>query len=169
MLRYTLALIRYQEELLMINRKKKPWKGCWNGIGGKLEPGESAEECIIREIREETSVQLLHPLYQGIATWHPEGEEPQGMYLFTADLGQKEKGLPRATREGILDWKPMDWVFSSDNLGTVPTLRFFALKLLDSTKRTPVEYHFDFDGDVITHAEERPLSANFRGEPEGIK
>lgn len=161
MLRYTLVLIRYQDDLLMINRVKKPWKGCWNGIGGKLEPGESPTECIVREIREETGIKVEHPVYRGIATWHPEGERPQGMYLFTAEVMQKKKEVPTATREGILDWKPIEWAFSPDNLGTVPTLHFFALKLLDSSNKKLMEYHFDFDGDVIVHAEERLLPSAF--------
>lgn len=54
--KYTLALIRYQEQLLVLNRLKPPYPGQWNGIGGKVEPGETAVTATKREIAEETGI-----------------------------------------------------------------------------------------------------------------
>ena len=55
----TLIYIRRDGKTLMVHRNKKPndmHMGKWNGMGGKLEPGESPEECTVREAREETGI-----------------------------------------------------------------------------------------------------------------
>jgi 8-oxo-dGTP diphosphatase len=53
----TLGYIHRDNQTLMLHRTKKAndiHEGKWNGVGGKFEAGESPEECMIREIREET-------------------------------------------------------------------------------------------------------------------
>lgn len=50
----------YQKVLLM-KRKKEPYKNCWNGIGGKIEENETEIEAAIRECREETGIILKNP------------------------------------------------------------------------------------------------------------
>lgn len=57
------ALIRHGR-ILMIERNKS-WKG-WAFPGGHLEPGESLSDCVIREMFEETGVQILQLHYKGI-------------------------------------------------------------------------------------------------------
>ena len=44
---YTLGFIRYQDELLLINRLKQPWQGCWNGVGGKMESNETDRKSVV--------------------------------------------------------------------------------------------------------------------------
>lgn len=158
MLRYTLALIRYDEQILMINREKSPWKGAWNGVGGKLERGETPAECVIREVREETGIRILHPVYRGTVTWNPDEEQAQGMYVFVADIGlEGHLKTPKSTREGILDWKNEKWLLSENNYGVVPTLRYFMKDVLDFERYRPADYHCTFDGDTIICSEVRPL------------
>ena len=50
----------YQKVLLM-RRKKEPYKNCWNGIGGKIEENETEIEAAIRECKEETGMILKNP------------------------------------------------------------------------------------------------------------
>lgn len=158
MLRYTLAFIRYRDEILMINREKSPWQGAWNGVGGKLEPGETPSECVIREVREETGLKIGRPVYRGTVTWNPDEEEAQGMYVFVADIGDKDElETPKRTREGILEWKKEKWLLSAANFGTVPTLRYFMKDVLDIARRGPADYHCTFHGDTVVHSEIRPL------------
>ncbi|NGY69952.1 NUDIX domain-containing protein [Bacillus megaterium] len=58
----------------MLNREKAPIMGLWNGVGGKIENGESPEEAAIREVWEETGIQLDSFVSQGVITWEtPEG------------------------------------------------------------------------------------------------
>ena len=59
MYKYTLCFIKNKNQLLMINRNKSPWMGCWNGLGGKIEDGEKPDQCIKREIMEEERKVLL--------------------------------------------------------------------------------------------------------------
>ncbi|SFG68553.1 NUDIX hydrolase [Sporolactobacillus nakayamae] len=159
MLKYTLAFLKYGEKVLMINRQKAPWKGAWNGVGGKLESEESPEACVIREVWEETGIKLTAPLFRGTVTWHSDAELAQGMYVYTADItADALVDLPRSTREGILALKDIAWILSEDNFGTVPSIRFFMRPVLKDVKEDPVDYHCTFDGDHIIHTEIRPLS-----------
>lgn len=162
MLRYTLAFIRNNGKILMINREKRPWQGAWNGIGGKLEPGETAEECVIREIREETGIDVVQPVFRGVVTWNSDNEEIQGMYIFVADVGTvADLVTPKRTREGILEWKPESWILSEENYGAVPTLRYFMKAALDLEHQRPADYHCVFDGDVIIQTEVRPMTVRY--------
>ncbi|WP_100487440.1 NUDIX hydrolase [Sporolactobacillus pectinivorans] len=163
MLRYTLAFIRNNGKILMINREKNPWQGAWNGVGGKLEPGESPEECVIREIGEETGIRIMYPLFRGIVTWNPDQEDPQGMYVFVAEV-RDLNGIdtPKGTREGILEWKTEEWVLSENNFGTVPTLRVFMKDVLDIGRHHPVDYHCTFEHDRIVRTEIRTLPIKIR-------
>ncbi len=59
----SVALVR-RDDLLLIQRNRAPSKGLWTLPGGRLEPGESAEACAVREIREELGLAVfaLRPL-----------------------------------------------------------------------------------------------------------
>jgi len=60
----TLCYIRRGGKTLMVHRIKKPndmHQGKWNGLGGKLDPGETPEECAIREIFEESGLHARDP------------------------------------------------------------------------------------------------------------
>jgi ADP-ribose pyrophosphatase YjhB (NUDIX family) len=55
----------------MLNRENAPWMGCWNGIGGKVEPSEHPREAMLREMNEETDIdsKLISVDYKGLMTW----------------------------------------------------------------------------------------------------
>ena len=58
----TLCYVRDAGKTLMIHRIKRQndmHAGKWNGLGGKLEPGEMPEECVLREVEEESGLQIL--------------------------------------------------------------------------------------------------------------
>ena len=54
--KYTLVFIKCEDEILLINREKPSWMGRWNGIGGRIEDGETPDECAKRELFEETGM-----------------------------------------------------------------------------------------------------------------
>lgn len=130
----------------MLNRERSPWMGAWNGVGGKIEDGESPSECAVREIYEETGVVVgLSDLqYGGIATWYGcDGEFFGGMHIFLVELLQApDSSTPRQTEEGILDWKALSWLLHPENKG-VSSIKYFLNTVIE--KREPYEYRFTFD------------------------
>ena len=74
-------------EYLMLHRVKKENdanRDKWIGIGGKFEPGESPEECVVREALEETGLTLTDYRYRGLVTFVSDRWETEYMHLFTA-------------------------------------------------------------------------------------
>ena len=101
----TLCYIRHAGKTLMIHRVKKQndmHAGKWNGLGGKLEPGETPEECAIREIREESGLVASSPLLKGILTF-PAFDGIEDWYAFVFVVREFE-GQLIDSREGILRW-----------------------------------------------------------------
>ena len=108
----TLCYLEKDGAWLMLHRVKKK-QDCnhekWIGVGGKFEPCESPEECLLREVREETGLTLTSWQYRGIVTFVLDGV-CEYMHLYTADrwTGQMIRGEDCA--EGILEWVPKEKV-----------------------------------------------------------
>lgn len=151
--RYTLCLIRHTDHFLLVNRQKRPAMGMWNGVGGKIEPGETPEAAVIRETFEETGITLTSVTSKGIVRLH--GEETSGMYLYLADLEDRPFPTPVMTVEGILDWKSLDWILGDDNMGIISNLRHY-LPIALSTEH-PLLHDFYYDGHTITAYETHEL------------
>ena len=79
----------------------------WIGVGGKFEDGESPEECLLREVEEETGFTLTDYRYRGIITFVAEGWPTEYIHLFTA---AGWTGEMRECDEGDLEWVPKDQV-----------------------------------------------------------
>lgn len=102
----------------MLNREKAPIMGLWNGVGGKIENDESPEQAAIREVWEETGIQLDGFVSQGVVTWKTGDGTVDGIHVFLGELNSGSvKIAPQKTREGILDWKEIDWILDPNNLG----------------------------------------------------
>jgi 8-oxo-dGTP diphosphatase len=93
---------------LMIHRVKKindMHEGKWNGLGGKIEPGETPEECVIREIKEESGLIINNPILKGLLTFPDFGgknnNEDWYVFVFIAD---DFKGKLIDSNEGNLKW-----------------------------------------------------------------
>ena len=105
----TLCYIEKDDAMLMLHRVKKDHdvnKGKWIGVGGKFEAGESPDDCLLREVREETGLVLTRWRYRGIITFCYNDNEAEYMHLYTADGFRGE--LARDSREGVLRWVPKD-------------------------------------------------------------
>lgn len=130
MLQYTICFIKKGQDMLLLNRRKAPTMGLWNGVGGKLEKNETPYECVIRETFEETGIVLDHVTYAGNALFHSEHGN-SGMYIFIVEFPpDSELFTPLDTVEGILDWKPIKWILDEDNLGVVGNLKKFLPEVL---------------------------------------
>ena len=98
-------------EWLMLHRVKKENdvnRDKWIGVGGKFEPNESPEECLLREVREETGLTLTDYRFRGVVTFVSDRWPTEYMYLFTAAGWTGE--LPESCDEGDLEWVPKDRV-----------------------------------------------------------
>ena len=103
----TLCYIRRGDEVLLLHRIKKEHdenEGKWIGVGGKLEEGESPDECLLREVREETGLRLTSWRYRGIVTFVSDRWEGEYMHLFTAEGFEGEL---ITCDEGELVWVPL--------------------------------------------------------------
>lgn len=109
-LRYTLIFLLKDHAVLMLHRRNPPNQGLWNGVGGRIEPGEGPLECAMREVREETGLQVVSLHYAGVVSWDGFETPPGGLYLFTAPAPD---GEVVSNGEGVLAWKDLDWIFSS--------------------------------------------------------
>ena len=108
----TLCYLEQDGKYLMLHRIRKEVdvnKGKWIGVGGHFEAGESPEECLLREVKEETGLELLHYVFRGIVTFIAEGWETEYMCLYTAD---KFCGELSECDEGELAWIPKEEIQS---------------------------------------------------------
>ena len=105
----TLCYIRRGDQVLMLHRVKKENdenRDKWIGIGGKFEEGESPEDCLLREAREETGLTLDNWRYRGIVTFVSDEWGTEYMHLFTSD--SFHGCLKEDCGEGELAWLPWD-------------------------------------------------------------
>lgn len=156
----TLIYIERDHKYLMMYRGRKPDDpnaGKWIGIGGKIEEGETPEECALRETYEETGIRLISVSFRGIVFFINTRYETEYMYLYTSSdfdqdihgegiSGEMDAGAPVLTDcdEGELHWIDMDEV------GSLPLWegdRVF-LDLLKSGS-SPFLLTLRYDGDVL--------------------
>lgn len=100
----SLCYIERGSEYLMLHRVKKENDenhDKWIGIGGKFENGESPDECMLREMREETGLTALSWRARGIVTFVSDEWGTEYMHLFTCD---RFSGTVKDCDEGVLEW-----------------------------------------------------------------
>lgn len=143
----TLCYIEKENKYLMMHRIKKEKdinKDKWIGVGGHFEKDESPEECLLREVKEETGLTLTGYSFRGIVTFFAEGWQTEYMCLYTSDcfageLSDCEEGeLEWVEKSRLLDlnlWEG-DKIFFRLLMENAP---FFSLKL-------------GYDGDRLTEA-----------------
>ena len=145
----TLCYLERDNAYLMLHRVKKQDDynhDKWVGVGGKFERFESPEECLVREVREETGLTLTRYRARGLLTFVL-GNMTEFIHLFTADGWEGEMLRGDACREGVLEWVPKEKVdqlpiWEGDKL-FFRLLKeehpYFSLKLV-------------YDGDALTEA-----------------
>lgn len=113
--RTTLCYIRKENEILMLFRNKKkddPNEGKWIGVGGKIEEGETPDQCMLREVFEETGIRLKEYTMLGIIEFRSDVCEDEDMNLYEAVL--PEGAILEECNEGTLKWIPESELLSLD-------------------------------------------------------
>ena len=112
----TLCYIEKNEKYLMLHRvlkKNDINKDKWIGVGGHFEEDESPEECVLREVKEETGLILTAYQFRGIITFvfssQGKGTDTEYMCLYTAD---EYEGELISCSEGNLEWVNKKDIFS---------------------------------------------------------
>lgn len=134
----TLCYIENNDCYLMLHRTKKKKdvnKDKWIGVGGHAEGNETPQECLLREVKEETGLLLTSYKFRGLITFISDEYEAEMMCLFTAD---GYTGELITCDEGELEWvKKSDvpqlptWEGDAQFLKLLleDEKRFFAMKL----------------------------------------
>lgn len=140
----TLCYIEKDGQYLMLHRTKKKNdlnKDKWLGIGGKFEEGESPEECIVRETREETGLILKSYKLRCIVTYVSTNWETEYMYVFTS---KDFEGEMIECNEGDLQWVDKDKVV---DLNTWEGDKIFLEKIQNGDGFFTVK--FEYDGEKL--------------------
>lgn len=140
----TLCYVRDQAHepgrTLMLHRIKKAndmHAGKWNGLGGKLEAGETPEECAIREVLEESGLRMIDPVFRGIITF-PQFSKNEDWYAFIFVATQYTGELINSN-EGVLAWVDNDKLYE---LNLWPGDRIF-MRWLDDRRFFSAKFVYD--------------------------
>ena len=131
-----LCLIQDGNRILLQNRVKEDWKG-YTLPGGHVEPGESFVDAVIREMKEETGLEILNPHLVGIKQFPIEG----GRYIVFLFKTESFKGEEVSSDEGEMEW------IEYDRLSEVNTVNDLAelLEVMNSPELTEFQYIVDGD------------------------
>src|SRR5258708_16188817 len=144
---YTICFCLNDARVLMLYRSNRRNAGLWNGLGGKIETGETPWSNIQREVLEEATLDLhqaqeVH--FAGLVTWTVPNDltgSRLGMYAFVARLAPDCPIWPdRFTSEGVVSWKAFDWVGDRNNPLVVNNIPHFLPRIL--LGQHPQEYYF---------------------------
>lgn len=136
----TLCYIEKDGKYLMLHRTKKKndiSKGKWLGIGGKFEDGESPEECVIREVKEETGLTLNTYKLRCAVTYVSTNWETEYVYVFTSN---DFTGELIECNEGDLQWVEKDKVTELD---TWEGDKIFVEKIQKNNTFFTVKFNYD--------------------------
>ena len=149
----TLCYIEQNGRYLMLHRtvkEKDVNKNKWIGVGGHFEENESPEECLLREVKEETGYTLTSYRYRGIVTFISGNGVTEYMSLFTAD---EFYGTQIECDEGQLEWVDIDKV---ENLELWEGDKIFLRLLRDSGEFFSLKLVYD--------GHDKLISASLNGE-----
>lgn len=131
----TLCYVKHNGCTLMVHRNKKAndiHEGKWNGLGGKFEAGETPEECVVREVWEESGLTIQNPKYCGLLIFT--NFKGNDWYVFVFTAGEFTGDLIESP-EGMLEWIPDEkvldlnlWKSDSIFMPWIRDKKFFSAK-----------------------------------------
>lgn len=137
----TLCLLVKDEEILLARKKRGFGEGKYNGVGGKLEKGETPLEAMIRETKEEIGVIPTEYSKVGKVSFDEFYKDKKVKLVFHLYIATKWEGIPKETEEMIPEW------FNVANIlydKMFPDDRYWLPLILEGQK---IDAYFDFDED----------------------
>ncbi len=146
----TLCYVQTNGKTLMMHRNKRAddvHLGKYNGLGGKFEPGESPEECVKREVFEESNLKIV-PQLRGVMTF-PQFAKGHDWYCFLYTSSEFEGEVKADCPEGDLVWIDNELV---PQLPLWPGDRIF-LQWLNQPKFFSAKFNYA-GGELVSHSVE---------------
>ena len=103
----TLCYLEKNDKYLMLHRiskKNDVNAGKWIGVGGKFEPGEAPEECIKREVKEETGFDMRSCRYRGVLTFIYDNKPAEYIFTYTSSDFSGDDRITPECDEGVFAW-----------------------------------------------------------------
>jgi len=144
-----------RDRVLLIHRNARehdPALGKYNGLGGKLEPGEDIAEGMKRELREEATIEATAMTLRGTISWPGFGKHGEDWFGFVFLITGWTGAPPASNPEGALEWVPLHRLLAFD-LPLWPGDRHFLPLVFDDDPRT-------FHG-VLPYANGQPVRWSF--------
>ncbi len=97
-----------------IHRSDDEQYGKWNGLGGKVEEGEDIYTALVRELKEEASIEVRRASLRGTLSWPGFHADGTGVFAFVFIVDLWDGSIPESNEEGILAWQPIDRISQLD-------------------------------------------------------
>ena len=145
-----------KEKVLLVHRTAReadPALGKYNGLGGKMEPGENALTCMKRELQEEANLDAQTCVLRGTVSWPGFGKNGEDWFGFIFVISEWDGDVPAQNDEGDLRWVPVTELLRF-SLPLWPGDKFFLPLVFDGDPRPfhgvmpyengqPVRWDFD--------------------------
>lgn len=145
-----IAIIK-DKKICFIKRNKRPYKGYWGMVAGKMQVGESIKETAIREAKEETGLELEFHSLKGVLHEHAKenNQVKHSFVFFLVQLNALNDKL-KPTEEGELSWFELDEI---ENAKVIPSDLWMLKKFMDKTANVPEISMEEKDGKLISFKE----------------
>ena len=147
-LQTTLLFVIKNNRILLAQKKRGFGVGKYNGVGGKLEPGETVEQAMIRETQEEITITPTQYQKCGVVKFDTYRKDERTMVVTHVYTANDYIGEPQETEEMKPDWFditkiPFDQMYPTDQLW-LPII-------LENRGYFEAEFKFDIDGNLLDH------------------
>ena len=147
-IRRTLLFLRSGDQILLALKKRGFGMGRWNGAGGKLEPGETIEQALVRESVEEIGVTPTNWTAVGQLDFVQDAETADPWHMFVyAYIADAWEGEPTESEEMMPKWFHIEDIPYQDMWGDD---EFWLPYVLDG-KKVVGEFTFDINDNLLTH------------------